>query len=114
MVETDLTETYNPIKLRNLDNNGNSLLFSKKDTEHAAFDLAVFLFVSICIPHAKMEYLLMAFWSTTVSVLFYSVAVYANASYLIPSFYKKESKKLLYFLFPALFLVVLVLIRVLI
>ena len=59
----------------------------------------------------RWDYLAVGFWSTTIAVSFYVIAVYTNALYLIPRFYKTGSKPL-YYLFSLLFLCGLFLLRV--
>lgn len=59
----------------------------------------------------KWEHPGFSFWSSTTSTIFYAIAVYANANYLIPAFYKR-GKKSMYFAMAVAFLVLLLAMRV--
>jgi len=59
----------------------------------------------------KWEHPGFGFWSATVGTIFYASAVYGNALLLIPRFYKQH-KQGLYFFLSALFLLVLMAVRV--
>jgi hypothetical protein len=58
----------------------------------------------------KWEYPRYSFWAATIATVFYFIAVYGNASWLIPQFYKK-GKRVPYFLLSACLVTVLLLLR---
>lgn len=58
----------------------------------------------------KWENPVYGFWSVTIATLGYVIAVYGNASWLIPRYYQAH-RKTLYFIYSTLFLAVLLVVR---
>jgi LytS/YehU family sensor histidine kinase len=58
----------------------------------------------------KWQYPRYSFWAATIATVFYFIAVYANASWLIPKFYKK-GKRTIYIILSVLIIAALLLAR---
>ena len=71
---------------------------------------AIFYSFLLLYTMQKWEFPRFGFWAATIATVFYFIAVYANASFLIPRFYK-QGRHWQYFLFSLLTLAVLLLAR---